>query len=594
MRSGLITLLIALNAAGASAESTLPEIEWVSIKRDSEIARFVRRQLSEFPEADSELEALRQARQTGRIAQDALNNRGYFAAKVEAAVQAGPPPRPALRIAPGRQFRLSDITVSFAEERPAAAVIDAVRAAIPLTRGDIALPERVIASEGEILSALRQAGYGDVQMAGRDVRGDRSAATLAVNYRVIAGPQIAFANVRFPDDIRTRSDYLDRFVPFTRGDRYSPDALDTLNERLAGTRQFTLARAQLGDTGTGITPENMQLRDVIVELRERPRHQLGLGGSFATDRGVGFNAELTRRNLTGRGDNLVLGLTAAQLSRSLDVTWRRPNQFGFGRGLAYNSVIIQEETDAFDRRAVSLGARFESTRNARLTYSLGLQGELIRETARLDARSDLAEDRTVQLFTFSGAMKLDQADSVLNPRQGWRLDLSAEPNIAVGDTQAQFVRTIAQLRGYLPLDGEKKRVIAGRMKFATSLGAEIGDLPSEKRFFAGGGGSVRGFGFQDIGPRTPDGTPLGGRSLSEASVELRWRIREAIEIVGFVDAGAVSDRQQFEFSDARFGTGFGARYLTAAGPIRVDIGFPIDRNRFDDPFQIYLSIGQAF
>jgi translocation and assembly module TamA len=134
-----------------------------------------------------------------------------------------------------------------------------------------------------------------------------------------------------------------------------------------------------------------------------------------------------------------------------------------------------------------------------------------------------------------------------------------------------------------------------------SVGGIVGvgrdELPADERFYAGGGGSVRGIPYRLAGPLDEDDEPLGGRSLVELGAEVRYRVTESIGAVLFLDGGTVSSSAYPDpFGEGlRWGAGPGLRYITPIGPLRVDLGFPLDRRRgVDDHFQLYLSIGQAF
>lgn len=579
-------------APAAFAQQQRPAVEGDRLNAD--LRDFVASNLSERDVPGSPLEARRQAREAGRTARDALNSKGYFAPQIETAVLSGPPLRPALRIDPGPRFTVDAIDIDWEGDPPARDVIHEVHEAIAIQPGDYAIPKNVMAAHGPIVDALRRRGHAFANVSGEDVTGNRETSAIRVTYNAHAGPVVAFGEVRFADTTRTRQAYLQRLVPFHAGETYSPAQLSELNSRLSRTRLFSVARASLVKPATGRTPDGRAIHDVKLELRDRPRNTVKLGASFATDRGVGADAQYVRRNLTGNGDFLTAELTVAQLQRTLDLEWSRPNRFGYGRAMTWRARIDQEETDAFDRRAVKAGAQLENTRNPRLTFTLGADVALVRETARVDLRSNRSEERDLQLVTVNAGVQIDRADSALDPRSGWRADLLVEPAVGFGGAQSQFIRSTAQVRAYLPIDKDKRTVLAGRIKLGSAFGAEIGDLPTDRRFFAGGGGSVRGYGYQAIGPRTPDGTPLGGRSLGEVSVEARRMVTQQVELIAFVDAGTVSDDEAFGFEDMRTGAGIGARYHTTAGPVRIDVGVPLDKSRFDDPFQIYLSIGQSF
>ncbi len=119
-------------------------------------------------------------------------------------------------------------------------------------------------------------------------------------------------------------------------------------------------------------------------------------------------------------------------------------------------------------------------------------------------------------------------------------------------------------------------------------------IAPSRRFYAGGGASVRGYGYQDIGPRDPNGAPVGGRSLTEFSIEARVRAFGNFGIVPFLDAGNIYTSALPKLSDMRFGTGLGLRYYSNFGPIRIDVGTPIRRRPGEPRVAVYVSLGQAF
>jgi translocation and assembly module TamA len=136
--------------------------------------------------------------------------------------------------------------------------------------------------------------------------------------------------------------------------------------------------------------------------------------------------------------------------------------------------------------------------------------------------------------------------------------------------------------------------LAERLNLGSIAGAGLQDVPADRRFYAGGGGSVRGYAYQGIGPKDDDGNPIGGLSLFEASLEMRAAVTDKIGIVPFIDAGSVSEKEIPDFSDVKVGAGVGLRYITPFGPLRIDAALPLNRERGDPRFGIYAGIGQAF
>ena len=147
---------------------------------------------------------------------------------------------------------------------------------------------------------------------------------------------------------------------------------------------------------------------------------------------------------------------------------------------------------------------------------------------------------------------------------------------------------------YLPVQDDARTVLAGRVKIGSIIGGEELTVPSDRLFYAGGGGSVRGYEYQGVGPRLPDNTPRGGLSLFETSLEVRRKVVGDFQGVAFVDAGSIGFQETPNFSNMRYAAGVGVRYLLPFGPIRADIALPLNKREGDPDFQIYISIGQAF
>jgi translocation and assembly module TamA len=140
-------------------------------------------------------------------------------------------------------------------------------------------------------------------------------------------------------------------------------------------------------------------------------------------------------------------------------------------------------------------------------------------------------------------------------------------------------------------------VVAGRVRFGTITGAHVFDLAPSRRSYSGGGGSVRGYGYQQLGPKDMAGNPIGGRGLAEFGLEARIRLKQFggnFGIVPFLDGGSLTTKALPDLKDWRFAVGLGARYYSSFGPIRIDFGVPLNRQKGDGPFAVTVSLGQAF
>ena len=253
-----------------------------------------------------------------------------------------------------------------------------------------------------------------------------------------------------------------------------------------------------------------------------------------------------------------------------------------------NAEIAREDTDIFRGNRASVNAllthRFSKKFN--VAGGLGVEASELKEDidGAVTSRAYLLEGITRAVY--------DDRDDLLDPKSGFRVAAEILPAYDFGDAKRFFA--IAKVDGSTYWNINPTFTAAGRVKYGSIVGAPQSDIPLNKRFYGGGGGSVRGYGYQSISPESADGTLVGGRAILEGSAELRYRGFGNLGFVGFIDAASVSEAQYPEFDSALFGLGAGVRYYTAFAPLRADIAIPLKRRDGDAAVQIYLSIGQAF
>ena len=195
-------------------------------------------------------------------------------------------------------------------------------------------------------------------------------------------------------------------------------------------------------------------------------------------------------------------------------------------------------------------------------------------------------------------MKLayDGSNNLLDPIRGFRLAVTVSPAISIQDgPRSSYVTTQLDASSYQPVSGSV--VLAERVRVAAINGTGIANIAPSQRLYAGGGASVRGYGFQDVGPRDATNTPIGGLSVAEFSLEARVHTGladGAISVVPFLDGGMVGETPTPTMRGAKFGAGIGIRYKTNFGPIRFDLGTPLNPSPGDSRIGVYISLGQAF
>jgi translocation and assembly module TamA len=191
----------------------------------------------------------------------------------------------------------------------------------------------------------------------------------------------------------------------------------------------------------------------------------------------------------------------------------------------------------------------------------------------------------------------DSSDDLLNPTKGKRLRVDATPFVGIEDNGdvPLFTRVNATGSLYEALDADGAYVLAARARLGSVITDDVDSVPANRRLYSGGGGSVRGYAERSIGPLDENGDPIGGLSVMEVGAELRARFAGDIGGALFVEAGEVGTESWPTFEEGvQYAAGAGLRYFSPIGPIRVDLGVPLNPRDSDDNFQIYLSIGQAY
>lgn len=543
---------------------------------------------------ESRFEARRHARSAAETAEALLRSEGYYQAQIEDVVEGEDQPIAVILIDPGRRFQIANPSVTWTDEAPLPAVEGEVRSEIGLNEGAPGRAVDVIAAEGRIVAGLTRRGYADARAEPRRVVVDHATFSVQPEYRIDSGPLVTLDGIQLETRGVTNPRWVAGLAPWNEGDVYNPEQVAELERRLLETGVYDGVGVALTPPGQ-TTPDGN--RPVIVTLTDRPRRILEAGATLSTAEGAGVDFIWTRYNQFGRADTLRYQARIAGIDSRLGVDlslphWRRP-----GRTAELSAALVNEDTDAYRRTGISVSAdlRQRLGRTSWFSYGIGLDAGQYAET-RFDpiTRTPVGFDRDLGLVTLRGSSYMDRSNDPLNPTSGWRLTVAAQPTFVAGEDNLMFLRAEAQVTGYVPLDSGARTVVAGRVRLGSIFGGSELSVPSDRLFYSGGGGSVRGFAYQGVGPRLPDDTPRGGLSLFETSLEIRRDLGGSFGAVAFVDAGAIGFQETPNFNNLRYGVGVGVRYNLPFGPIRADIAFPLERRPADADFQVYVSIGQAF
>ena len=539
---------------------------------------------------DNRFEARRRANAAAEDAIAVLRSEGYYAYVVEPEVGEGDTPVPAIAVTPGPRFVLAQPVIDWVGPPPDAAVRQAAAAALSLTPGAPARAADVVSAEGRAIAIVQQHGYADAKAEPREVVVDHADHTLHATYRLAAGSPVRLDGIRLSGKGRTDTAWLQHLAPWRTGEAYQPKDVAELERRLLDTGVYDEVTVALAPAAQATSDG---LRPVVVSLAERKRHTIEVGASYGTNEGPGADVRWTRYNFLGRADTLTLLARGSKIDSRLEGDlslphWRMPDQT-----LTLSSALYQSNTDAFDVAGLNLhaDAQHHFTKTSWLTFGASIDYSRTREI-KPGTLTPLGRD--VLALGGLADLALDRSDDPLNPTHGWRVSARAEPTLLAGRGTTPYLKLQAQGSYYLPLDSQAQTVIAARLHAGAILDGDVADIPAPQRFYAGGGGSVRGFAFQAVGPRLPDNTPQGGLSLLEGSLELRRQLTHTWGLAAFVDVGDVGGSATPQFRDLGVGAGLGVRYNLGFAPIRVDVAVPVSGRRGGAPFQVYVSIGQSF
>lgn len=498
-------------------------------------------------------------------------------------------------IYPGTQFTYGAIDLGNLQSAPDA---DILREEFAIYPGDPVLQDTIVDERYELDELMGESGYAFAKIDEPSLLIDHDRIEGDLTLSVEPGGVYNFGDVVSSNPGFLSSEHLADIARFEPGDLYRrSDELDLRRAILATglVSSVTISRRQTeapapGDPGTVA---------MDVDIVPGPLRTLAGSIGYGTEEGFKLAASWEHRNLfPPEGLLRVRGILGTQ-EQLFGVTFRRNNWRGRDRVLTFDAYASTIDTQLYDARTIAVLGRFErlSTLLFQKPFTWAFGAEILATQERETSDTGIAQPRqTYFVAGVFGEAQLDTTDSLLNPTRGFRIGGRLAPEASrTNDLNSFYVRGQIDGSYYQPIGDTI--VAAGRVRLASIPGAPLDAIAPSRRLYAGGGGSVRGYGYQTIGPRDIAGEPSGGRSLIELSGEARIKtplLGGAVSVVPFIDAGTVSRGTTPDFDSIRVGVGIGGRYETGFGPIRVDVGFPLNPGPDDSSFAVYVGIGQAF
>jgi translocation and assembly module TamA len=554
------------------------------------------RDLSALEDADGEATngamIAARAKEDELLAVRILRSEGYYDGTAISSIEQLPDLPGQMRVVitavPGERYNLGAIAIAGPETVPPGLA----REALKLDTGRPIVAAEVEAAEANVRLRLPQQGYPFAEVGLRDILLDPETHAGDYSLPVEAGPRSRFAGFTTEGKLAFDARHVGVLSRFDRGELYDSRKVDDLREAMVATNLFSTVSAEPVRTGEH-AEDGAEYVNILVRQEAGPARSLAGSAGYSTGEGFRAEASWEHRNLFPPEGSLRVAAIAGTQEQSLRVAFRRMSAGKRDRTFFVQAEAGRRDFPAFKGYTARLHGLIsrESTPIWQKKWTWAYGAELIATNENETRFPPLSIADAFFLGGLTAQLGYDASNSLLDPTKGFRLLGRTNPEASLREPTQPYIRNIVEGSVYYPVSDQL--VIAGRTRVGSIYGAELAELAPSRRLYAGGGGSVRGFGYQELGPKDAEGRPTGGRSLIEFAIEARYRFGN-FGIVPFIDAGNVYEGRYPTLSDMRFGFGIGGRVYTNFGPLRVDVAMPVGRRQGESRFAIYISIGQAF
>src|SRR5437762_4526149 len=497
-------------------------------------------------------------------------------------------------IAEGPQYHVSKLTISGEK----ATTEDKIRALLKMKEGSVYSPKQLRDDAKAVADAYGSGGYVDLVVLPEGTTA--GPARIDVHYKIEEGDRSFVERINIAGNTRTKDKVIRREVLLAPGDVFNTVRVDTTKKRLENLGYFSKVETYPEDT------EIAGRKDLDILVQEKRTGSLTFGGGFRTiDQLVGF-AELTQGNFdlmnwpafTGAGQKFRLRLQYGTQRKDFVLSLTEP--YFLDRRLSLGGQLFFSEatylSTVYDQRNYGFAIELRKPINAYMYATLGYRLQdvdifNVDPSASVEIQSQEGSFVESEILT---SLVFDRRDNPLLSRRGQRVTLS--PYIAGG-----FLGGDVQIYGF---DVEGSQYFRFRWDTILLLNIEVatvdtwgsGDqVPIYDRLYLGGSNNLRGFPFREVGPQDDKGQPIGGNSMARATVEFTFPIIEKARGAIFYDTGFVnSEAWSFGFNHIASDIGVGIRLDLPIGPLRLDYGYPIQRDGYNGGGHFNFNVGYQF
>jgi translocation and assembly module TamA len=531
--------------------------------------------------------------------QKALRSRAYYDAEIIYSLDTSIKPiKLAFLVNTGPRYVFDQVNFQLSEKLPKSSLLK-----LPspektgLLLSAIADARLVKKAEKLLIKELKQQSYAYAKLVNKKITVNHKKHSMQILFEVNPGPAVRLGKVKFKGAKSVDGKFLHTLIGWNDKALYHPGLIKKATKNLVESNLFSTIRIEL-DPQIKIINKKEQVIPVIIHLKESLHRSIKASLGLDTDTGISIGTSWVHRNYFTAGEKLSIEGAWTGVGPLLDVRFNKPSFYSPKQSFVANLKLQNEDTDAYESTSLNMGVGIERKLKKRMKISLGLafrQSQISDKTIENSQENNMDSSQNFSLLYTPMKFSWDYSNDLFDPNKGGKLLLQAAPFIDL-QSNINFGKMYASYAHYLEILSIPRVILANRVAIGQILGAEVSKLPADERFFSGGGSSVRGYGYQLIGPLDKNNKPMGGSALLEFALESRISITDSIASVLFVDAGSSYSSDFFDgSSDILYGAGFGMRYASPMGPLRIDFAVPVNaRDGVDDSFQIYLSIGQSF
>lgn len=510
-----------------------------------------------------------------------LDSLGFYDATLQSTIDdKASPVMVTFAVQPGKAFVFAP--TNFTIDPLTSALKPPTAATLGIKEGEVAEAKKILAAKDKLLHFMNMQGFPFAKVEINDVLVNYATATVAVSFTLLPGVHGAFGATTIKGLETVKEDFLTRKIPWKQGEPYTISLIEKYEKTLNNTGLFVIVTIEKGEE----LDEKGQL-PITVTVKERLHRTVKTGVNYQSDEGPGVLLSWQNRNIFHRGEQVDININISAVTRSINNTYTHHDFLRSEQTLKIFYDLINEDSDAYFTNSATIGTTIERKLSEPLTVGAGVNYKLS-HVKQVNENGDFGLISTPVFAVY------DTRDNKLDPVHGTNSSIQFTPSFNVLDGNANFTKEYISSSYYFPMPYTEKVSVASRAAVGFIQSPSTENVPPNERFYAGGSGSVRGYGYQTLSPYS-EGSPFGGRSLAEISTELRFKLSPKYGIVTFLDGGNSYDAVVPDIRDIEFGTGIGFRYYTSFAPVRFDIGVPLNGDQTAlKKMQFYISLGQAF